>query len=253
MNYQQILQEARLIRRYKRFMADVELPDGSQITLHCPNTGSMKNCLYPGYKVWYSDSGNPKRKYPCTWEQAEIPVQFGGSEQMTRAGLNTNIANKLVEELLISGGVPELAKYQTLRREVKYGEENSRIDFLLQQPELPDCYVEVKSVTLAMGDGLGLFPDAVTTRGTRHLREMTQLACKGIRAVLFFCVQHTGIERVAPADDIDPEYGKALRNALNAGVEIMAWGAEVTSDAITLVKPLSVEVGQMDDQSDTNL
>ena len=173
-------------------MADVELADGSQITLHCPNTGSMKNCLYPGGRVWYSDSNNPKRKFPCTWEQAEIPVQFGDSLQMTRAGLNTNMANKLVEELLTAGGVPGLAQYQHIRREVRYGEEKSRIDFLLQQAELPDCYVEVKSVTLAMGEGLGLFPDAVTARGTKHLREMTQVVASGKRAVLFFCVQHTG-------------------------------------------------------------
>lgn len=240
MNYQQILQEARLIRRYKRFMADVELADGSIITLHCPNTGSMKNCLYPGKKVWYSDSGNPKRKYPCTWEQAEIPVQFGGSERMTRAGLNTNMANKLVEELLGAGGVPELAEYQQIRREVRYGEEGSRIDFLLQQSERPDCYVEVKSVTLAMGDGLGLFPDAVTSRGTRHLREMTRIVAEGKRAVLFFCVQHTGIDRVAPADDIDPEYGNALREAMEAGVEVVAWRAEITSESIRLAHSLPV-------------
>ena len=242
MNYQQILQEARLIRRYKRFMADVELADGSQITLHCPNTGSMKNCLYPGNKVWYSDSGNPKRKYPCTWEQAEIPVQFGNSVRMTRAGLNTNMANKFVEELLTASGVPELAQYQQIRREVRYGEEKSRIDFLLQQPELPDCYVEVKSVTLAIGDGLGLFPDAVTTRGTKHLREMAHIASQGRRAVLFFCVQHTGIDHVAPADEIDPEYGKALRKAMDAGVEVIAWGAEITTDSTSLVKPLPVEI-----------
>ena len=245
MNYQQILQEARLIRRYKRFMADVKLDDGSQITLHCPNTGSMKNCLYPGHKVWYSDSGNPKRKYPCTWEQAEIPVHFGDSQRMTRAGLNTQMANKLVEELLTDGGIPELAQYQVIRREVRYGEEKSRIDFLLQQPELPDCYVEVKSVTLAMGDGLGLFPDAVTVRGTKHLREMAQIASQGERAVLFFCVQHTGIDRVAPADEIDPEYGKALRIAIDAGVEVIAWSAEMSSESITLIKPLPVEISPM--------
>ena len=242
MNYQQNLQEARLIRRYKRFMADVELADGSQITLHCPNTGSMKNCLYPGFRVWYSDSGNPKRKYPCTWEQAEIPVRYGDSEQMTRAGLNTNMANKLVEELLSAGNVPELAEYQIIRREVRYGEENSRIDFLLQQTGLPDCYVEVKSVTLAMGDGLGLFPDAVTARGAKHLREMAQMASRGKSAVLFFCVQHTGIQRIAPADEIDPEYGKALRTAIEAGVEVIAWGAEMDQESIRLVQPLPVEI-----------
>lgn len=240
MNYQYSLQEARFIRRYKRFMVDVECPDGSQITLHCPNTGSMKNCLYPGYRVWYSDSGNPKRKYPCTWEQAEIPVCYEGKERMTLAGLNTHMANKLAEELLLASEEPELKEYRIIRREVRYGEEKSRIDFLLQQPGLPDCYVEVKSVTLAMGDGLGLFPDAVTTRGAKHLRELIHIRSLGMRAVLFFCVQHTGIDRVAPADEIDPAYGQELRKALSAGVEVMAWGAQLTPDNIRLVRPLPV-------------
>lgn len=240
MNYQYSLKEARFIRRYKRFMVDVELSDGSQITLHCPNTGSMKNCLYPGHKVWYSDSGNPKRKYPCTWEQAEIPVTFGNEVRMTRAGLNTNMANRLVEELLQNGKVSELDEYQSIRREVRYGEEKSRIDFLLEQDGLPDCYVEVKSVTLAMGDGLGLFPDAVTARGAKHLRELAQMCAQGERAVLFFCVQHSGIEVIAPADDIDQEYGRELRKAVAAGVEVMAWGAELSSEGISLVKKLPV-------------
>ncbi|USE37163.1 DNA/RNA nuclease SfsA [Endozoicomonas sp. SCSIO W0465] len=231
-------------------MADVELADGSQITLHCPNTGSMKNCLYPGYRVWYSDSGNPRRKYPCTWEQAEIPVVFNGAERLTLAGLNTGRANALVEELILSGQVLELAGYQTIRREVRYGEQNSRIDLLLQQdglpqdglPQegLPDCYVEVKSVTLAMGNGLGLFPDAVTSRGVKHLRELTRMVAAGHRSVLFFCVQHSGIDHVAAATEIDPVYADALQQAVKAGVEVMAWGAEMSPDSITLVRQLPV-------------
>ena len=240
MKYLDNLKEAKLIRRYKRFMADVERPDGTEITLHCPNTGSMKNCLFPGLKVWYSDSGNPKRKYPCTWEQAEIPVDFDGQIKMTRAGLNTLCANKLVEEQLNKGGIPELSRYKHLRREVRYGEENSRIDFLLQQDGLPDCYVEVKSVTLAVGDGLGLFPDSVTARGVKHLRELIHICEQGQRAVLLFCVQHTGIERVTPADKIDPEYGLVLRQAAKAGVKIMAWGAEMSTESIELTRPLPV-------------
>ena len=238
MKYNQPLAPARLVRRYKRFMADVELPDGSQITLHCPNTGSMKNCLHPGYRVWYSDSKNPKRKYPCTWEQAEIPLTFDGKERLTLAGLNTGRANQLVEELLIEGKVPQLADYQSIRREVRYGEENSRIDLLLQAQGLPDCYVEVKSVTLAMGDGLGLFPDAVTSRGTKHLRELTQVVSNGAKAVLFFCVQHTGIDRVSVAKMIDPNYSKALEQAMAAGVEILAWGAQMSPQSIALERPL---------------
>ena len=240
MKYDNRLSEARLIKRYKRFMADVELADGSQITLHCPNTGSMKNCLYPGYRVWYSDSGNPGRKYPCTWEQAEIPVLFNGEERLTLAGLNTGRANALVEELLLSGQVSELSGYQTIRREVRYGEEKSRIDLLLQQLGLPDCYVEVKSVTLAMENGLGLFPDAVTSRGTKHLRELAQMVADGYRSVLFFCVQHTGIDHVAVEKAIDPVYAEALQKAAAAGVEVMAWGAEMSPDNIALVRQLPV-------------
>ena len=238
MNYTEPLREARFLRRYKRFMADVELDDGSQITLHCPNTGSMKSCLHPGYRIWYSDSHNPKRKYPCTWEQAEIPVVFNGTERMTQAGLNTTLANKLVAELLRANKVPELSGYQTCRREVRYGSQNSRIDLLLAGETLPDCYVEVKSVTLAMGDGLGLFPDAVTSRGTRHLQELTEMVNSGNRGVLFFCVQHTGIDHVSVAKEIDPAYAAELQTALNAGVEVMAWGAEMSAEAITLTRPL---------------
>ncbi|PJE79627.1 Sugar fermentation stimulation protein A [invertebrate metagenome] len=240
MKYPQKLSEARLIKRYKRFMADVELPDGSHITLHCPNTGSMKNCLFPGKKVWYSDSGNPKRKYPCTWEQAEIPVLFDGKEIMSRAGLNTGRANHLVEELLTARKMPELGKYDTIRREVRYGQEKSRIDLLLSAEGQPDCYVEVKSVTLAEGDGLGIFPDAVTTRGSKHLRELMAMIRQGYRAVLFYCVQHTGIDRVSPADAIDPVYGKTLREAVEAGVEVFAWGTDMTDTSIALVRPLPV-------------
>ena len=240
MKYDSCLSEARLIKRYKRFMADVELEDGTQMTLHCSNTGSMKNCLYPERRVWYSDSGNSKRKYPCTWELAEIPVFFGGEERISMAGLNTGRANTLVEELLLSGQVSELSGYQTIRREVRYGEENSRIDLLLQQEGLPDCYVEVKSVTLAMGDGLGLFPDAVTSRGAKHLRELTRIVTDGHRSVLFFCVQHTGIYHVSAAKEIDPVYVEELQKAVEAGVEVMAWGAKVSPDGIELVRQLPV-------------
>ncbi|MDB2384560.1 DNA/RNA nuclease SfsA [Endozoicomonas sp.] len=240
MNYKDALFEGRLIRRYKRFMADIERPDGTEITLHCPNTGSMKNCLYPGKKIWYSDSGNPKRKYPCTLEQAEIPVIMDGKEQLTKAGLNTGRANQLVEELLSKGSVPELAVYRQISREVKYGKENSRIDFLLEADGEPNCYVEVKSVTLAVGDGLGLFPDAVTVRGTKHLRELMGIRKEGKRAVLFFCVQHTGIDKVSPAESIDPEYTNTLRQAVSEGVEVMAWGASMSVDEVVLTQSVPV-------------
>ncbi len=240
MNFEKNLQSGKFILRYKRFMADVELEDGSQITIHCPNTGSMKNCLFSGRKVWFLDSENPKRKYSCTWELAEIPVIFDGVEKNTLAGLNTGRANKLVEEALREKRVESLSEYSEIRREVKYGEENSRVDFLLQQENLPDCYVEVKSVTLAMGEGLGLFPDSVTSRGTKHLRELTAIVENGGRAVLLFCVQHTGIDRVAAAEEIDPVYAEALRQAVKAGVEVIAMGADISTESISLERVLPV-------------
>ena len=148
------------------------------------------------------------------------------------------MANSLVTELIQAGKVTELSQYQNIRQEVRYGSQNSRIDLLLEHDGLPVCYVEVKSVTLAMSDGLGLFPDAVTSRGTKHLQELTEMVNAGNRAVLFFCVQHTGIDRVSVARDIDPTYADELDKALKAGVEVIAWGAEMSSEAITLTKPV---------------
>jgi sugar fermentation stimulation protein A len=230
------LQPAKLIRRYKRFLADIELPDGSSITIHCPNTGSMLNCAKPGSRIWYSTSDNEKRKYPHTFEIVEVSGK-------KLAGINTGRANHLVREAIEGGLVPALDGYQSLRSEVKYGNENSRIDFLLQDNPADssrDCYIEVKNVTLAMGKGLGLFPDAVSTRGTKHLRELTHIASQGDRAVLFFCVQHTGIDRVEPAMEIDPEYGNILIKAAAAGVELMAWQASINAREIRLVREVPV-------------
>ena len=219
MRFDPPLQEAALVRRYKRFLADVELPDGSQMTLHCPNTGSMKNCQHPGNRVWYSDSGNPKRKYPCTWHFIE-----DSSEHII--GIDTGLANKLIKEAINGGHISELQGYQKIRSEVPYGDQRSRIDFLLcenRDSSVKDCYVEVKNVSLAEANGQGLFPDAVTTRGQKHLQELLAISNAGNRAVLLFCVQHEGIDRVAPADDIDPEYGRLLREVAAAGVEVVAY------------------------------
>lgn len=228
------LAPASLIRRYKRFLADIALPDGTQVTIHCPNTGSMKNCGGAGSPVWYSTSDNKARKYPHTFELVEI-------EDGSLAGINTGRANALVEEALAEGVVSELSGYDMLRRELRYGEEKSRIDFLLSgHASAPDCYVEVKNVTLAMGEGLGLFPDAVTTRGTKHLRELMRIRQEGQRAVLFFCVQHTGIDRVAAARDIDPVYAQTLAEARAAGVEVLAYAAAISPEEIRLVRPVPV-------------
>ena len=229
-------QRGTLLRRYKRFLADVRLPTGQELTIHCPNTGSMRHCVLPGSPCWFSDSGNPKRKYRHTWEVATVPGEH-------LAGVNTGRANTLVEAAIRSGVIGELAGYAQRRREVPYGQERSRIDFLLSDENgARPCYVEVKSVTLMEAPGQGWFPDAVSTRGTKHLRELTELVRGGARAVLLFCVQHTGIEWVEPADDIDPAYGRALREAVAAGVEVLAYRADIRPEeaAIELTRPIAV-------------
>jgi len=230
------LQPATLIRRYKRFMADVRLEDGSEITLHCPNTGSMRNCMAPGWRVWYSDSGNPKRKYPCTWELSETP-----DGQLIC--VNTAQANKLIYDALQHDLIPELTGYDAIRPEVRYGDENSRIDFLLTKDQ-KQCYVEVKSVTLLEQDrapGAGFFPDAVSQRGSKHLRELTEMVRKGHRAVLLFCVNHTGIRSVSPAEHIDPEYAMALRGAAELGVEVLAYRSRLQTDELIIESALPVQ------------
>lgn len=225
--------EGRLIKRYKRFLADVQTASEEVLTIHCPNTGSMRACLSPGEPCWYSVSDSKTRKYPHTWEIATTPDGH-------LAGINTHRANALVEELLGAGSEPALTAYTELQREVKYGDEKSRIDFLLRGSGLPDCYLEVKNVTLHEGEGLGAFPDAVSERGAKHLRELAAMAAAGHRAVLLFCVQHSGIDRVAPADHIDPHYGALLREVAAQGVEVLAWGASLSAREIRLIKPLPV-------------
>ncbi len=215
-----------LIKRYKRFLADVELENGEIVTAHCPNTGAMTGCAEPGYRVWLSESDNPKRKLAYTWELAL-------THQKHWIGINTHNANKLVKEALEHSRIASLSDYDTIRQEVKYGEHNSRIDLLLQDKNQPDCYVEVKSVTL-LRQGKGYFPDAKTTRGTKHLQELTQMVTQGHRAVLLFCVQHSGIKNVMVASDIDPDYATAMGRAIDAGVEIMAFGCEMNEQKVEL-------------------
>jgi len=233
MKLEPTLQQAHLIKRYKRFLADIRLPSGEVKTIHCPNTGSMRACLAPDSPCWYSVSASKTRKYPETWEIATTPDGF-------LAGINTHRANALVAELLAHKGVACLAEYDNISAEVKYGAENSRIDFLLEAQGLAKCYVEVKNVTLHEGDGLGFFPDAVSSRGAKHLRELMAMVEQGHRAVLLFCVQHTGITRVAPADHIDPVYGTLLREAAAKGVEVLAYGAHLSAQEIRLLQPLPV-------------
>jgi sugar fermentation stimulation protein A len=234
MKFLGLLQTGRLIKRYKRFLADVALESGEIITIHCPNTGSMLHCEAPGSTVWFSQSDNPKRKYPHTWELVSVADEHV-------ACINTHRANTLVKESILAGEIEELSGYASVRSEVPYGEERSRIDFVLENhTDLPSCYVEVKSVTLGIGDGLGLFPDAITRRGAKHLRELMAVKAQGNRAILFFCVLHSGVSVVSPADSIDPEYGRLLRQAISEGVEVVAYKADISPREIALKHRISV-------------
>lgn|SRR5574344_415868 len=227
------LEQGRLLKRYKRFFADIECADGSLLTAHCPNTGSMLNCLQDGAAVWFVRNDDPRRKLKATLELVQTP-------HGRLACVNTGRANALVEEALHNGVISELAGFDRLRREVRYGEENSRADFCLEFGGEP-VFVEVKSVTLGYaGSDVAAFPDAVTERGSKHLRELTRLAQAGQRTVLLYCVNLTGIRAVRPAADIDPAYAAALAEAKAAGVEVLAYGVDILPDEgrITVVRGL---------------
>lgn len=236
MRFEPPLEEARLIRRYKRFLADIETATGEQLTIHCPNTGSMLNCMVEGGRVWFSRSNDPKRKLPGTWELAETP-------QGRLACVNTARANALVEEALLAGVIQELNGFTGLKREVRYGQENSRADFRLDYPQ-GFAFVEVKSVTLGFADtAVAAFPDARTVRGSKHLRELAEVARQGQRAVQLYCVNLSGIESVRAAQEIDPAYAAGLVEARAAGVKVLAYAAELTPDGMQLVRPLPVQLG----------
>lgn len=234
MKFEYPLQTGTLIKRYKRFLADIETDDGI-ITVHCPNTGSMKGCAEPGSPVWLWDSENPKRKYRHSWELVEN--QFGHL-----IGINTNRANYLIKEAIISKVLNNL-DYDEIRSEVPYGDEKSRIDLLLTHQN-KNIWVEVKNTTLLeideAGDSQGYFPDAVTSRGTKHLRELMAQVEKGDRAVLVFCVQHMGIKTVKAAKHIDPVYAETFKQAADAGVEIIAAQTLITDTEIKVVGELPV-------------
>ncbi|GLT18444.1 sugar fermentation stimulation protein [Vibrio zhanjiangensis] len=233
MKFEPQLQSATLIKRYKRFLADVRLANESEMTIHCANTGSMTGCANVGDTIWYSTSDNPKRKYPHSWELTH-------TEHGDTICVNTARANQLAVEAIDAGIISELVGYEQLKTEVRYGEENSRIDILLISSQQPNCYIEVKSVTLLdeVHQGQGYFPDAVTTRGQKHLRELTKMVQNGYRAVLLFTVLHSGIEKVSPAHHIDPQYSKLLKNAQEQGVEILCYLAQLSNTEMKLVKPI---------------
>ncbi|XOV85938.1 MAG: DNA/RNA nuclease SfsA [Pseudomonadota bacterium] len=230
-----------LVRRYKRFLADVRLADGRIITIHCPNTGSMKNCADPGDEVFFSTSTNPARKYPHTWE-------FSRTSRGHIIGINTHRANALVRDGIECGVISELGGYARLAAEVRYESGRSRADFWLGGSDnLPDCFVEVKSVTLLESPikaGIGFFPDAVSERASRHLADLQQVVQSGGRALLCFCVQHSGIREVRPAVHIDPIYARTLNLAIANGVEVIAYKARITPREARLVKAVPVVSGE---------
>jgi len=233
MQFSPPLQSATLIQRYKRFLADVVTPAGETLTLHCPNTGAMTGCATPGDTVWYSTSENTKRKYAHTWELTQ-------TQSDAWICVNTLRANMLVKEALMADRLPTLTGYSILKSEVKYGSEQSRIDFMLQAEDRRNCYIEVKSVTLA-DKAQGYFPDAVTLRGQKHLRELMSVAAAGDRAVLLFAVLHSAIDRFSPARHIDPKYAQLLSEAQRQGVEILIYKAELSAENMSLTLPLSAE------------
>lgn len=220
------LMSATLLRRYKRFLADVRLETGEEITATCPNTGTMLGLCDPGLNIWLSRSDSPTRKYAHTWHLTDKPG-------IGLVGIDTSLPNRIAEEAITSGALPELTGYATLRREVKYGA-NSRIDLLLEGNGGPACYVEVKNVTLIRRPGLAEFPDCATARGTKHLHEMAEMVRQGHRAVMLYVIQCANPARFALTPDLDPVYFKAFREARKAGVEAMAFTCHVNLDSISL-------------------
>lgn len=245
MKFEFPLQKGKWIKRYKRFMVDLTLDDGTELTVHSANTGSMKNCYVEGGQAWFWDSKNDKRKYPHSLELTETPSGHV-------ACINTSRPNYLAVEAIENGTVKELQDYQTLKTEVRYGDEKSRIDIFLSGGK-KDVYVEVKNTTLlektqngvpgangSTDEGIGYFPDSVSDRASKHLRELMRMVEQGHRGVIFFCVNHTGIKSVKPADHIDPVYGQLLREAAQKGVEILAYSSHIDEQEIRLTTRINV-------------
>jgi sugar fermentation stimulation protein A len=226
---------ATLVRRYKRFLADVVLPGGEEITVHVANPGAMTGLAVPGARVLLSRSDKPSRKLPYSWELVEVDLGSG----LELVGVNTAHPNAIAGHALAAGAIAELAGYATVRREVKYGQ-GSRVDFLLESPDLSPCYVEVKSVTLMREPARGEFPDAVTARGARHLDELAAMVAAGHRAAMLFLIQIGSAERFALAGDIDRRYGEAFDRARAAGVEAFAYRCTISAEGITLDRPVPI-------------
>jgi len=220
-----------LIKRYKRFLADVELENGDVIVAHCANSGSMMGLKEEGFKVWLSISDNPKRKLKYSWELVDTGT--------TLAGINTAHPNRIVADTITDGKIPELTGYDNLKREVKYGK-NSRIDIFLTSEGKPDCYVEIKNVTLSRETGAAEFPDSVTARGTKHLHELSDMVTEGHRAVMFYLVQRDDCDTFEIASDIDPIYAAALKQAREIGVEILCYDCKIDPYGIEIRRPVQI-------------
>ncbi|MGI9423738.1 MAG: DNA/RNA nuclease SfsA [Hyphomicrobiaceae bacterium] len=239
MQFETPLARGRLIKRYKRFLADVALDTGDTVTATCPNTGSMKGLTEPGSTVWLSTSDSPTRKYRHTWEMVEHDLGKGA----TIVGINTNHPNRIVSEAIAAGKMAPAKGYANLRREVKYGNENSRIDIFLEDPKKGQCYVEIKNVHLMRRPGLAEFPDSVTERGAKHLRELSEMVRQGHRALMVFLIQRGDATRIDLARDIDPKYGEAFDAAVAAGVEALAYRCQLTPSSIEFDKKVRVVPG----------
>lgn len=237
MEFDPALIEGRLVRRYKRFLADIELADGRLITASCPNTGSMAGLLDEGNRVWVSYSDSKTRKYAHTWQI----VECSRLAHAPRVGINTHLPNALVAAALEAGAIEPLEGYDTVRREVKYGD-NSRIDLLLEGAGRRPCYVEIKNVTLSRAPPLAEFPDTRTARGTKHLKELANMVGNGARAVMFYLVQRDDAETFKLAGDIDPAYFDAYNEASEGGVETLAWACKVAPTGISLARQIPIEV-----------
>ena len=227
---------ATLVRRYKRFLADVVLPSGETVTVHCANPGSMIGLNVTGARVWLSKSANPNRKLAHSWELIE--VDFGGGPELV--GINTSHPNALAAEAIAAGAIPELAGYRTIRREVRYGE-SSRVDFLLEDPARSPCYVEIKNVHMMRQPELAEFPDAATKRGAKHLGELADMVAAGARAVMLYLIQIGSARAFRLARDIDPAYGRAFDAARATGVEAIAYRCGITCHGIEIAGPVPVE------------
>lgn len=235
MQFDSQLLSGTLVKRYKRFFADIQLDSGQVITAHCPNTGSMQGVLTPGNKVWVSHVDDPKRKLKYTWQYVEVDG--------VAIGVNTQNPNRLVQEALHEKRIQELTSYNDIRSEVKYGEENSRIDFLLENDSGEKCFVEVKNVHYAQvenGNQTAIFPDSVTTRGVKHLNELMRVVDQGHRAVVIYCLQRSDCKVLRFGAEFDPDYAATAQQALDHGVEMFVYTCILAPSHITLNQPIKL-------------